>query len=117
MDHLLLIQPNQLACRRRGSEDSEAGSAVPTTVVVGGQTETAGHVQPQGGGQHQLLSGDTADRLSNSQTRSKDRRSRMHVAAFVIGVVKIQGVPHGRVDHCCMMGRHLATDYRQAGFL
>ena len=34
--------------------------------------------------------------------------------AFVVGVVKVQGVAHGRVNQRCVVGRHLLAEDGQS---
>ena len=116
MHHLHKAQLQQLPGRSRGPKDTNGRRAVPASVDCCGECQPTGNVEPQRYGQHQVTTRHPTTPLGHGKTGCQCGGAGMHTACPVKGIVKIQSVPHGRIDQCRLWCRDLVPVQQQAAF-
>jgi hypothetical protein len=94
IQHLHLVQPQQLAGRGSGAEHTHGGGPVPAPINCGRHRHAAGNVETQCNRQQQVPPGNLSDTVRHGQRRGEHRNTGMDRPSPVQRIVVIQRMTH-----------------------
>ena len=108
---LLYRKPQKLARHGRGAEIGHGAGMGEAGQARAGTTDAAHDFRPENDGLKELLSRTAAQALRHGERRGKAGAVRMQ-EGVVVGVVEVQGLKHGRIDHARIHGMHLFPEHQ-----